>query len=190
MRRPTNRRKRDKGAERCLRTTRLSWSKSLVPLLLLSTLLCLLAPSRSYAATQDEVFKSIEQSVGEKTQFDSRPVILLLCGGGLVLLLLSLMSRRQKKAVTPRALNHPGKLIKEVLRDVPLKSGEVRQLKTLASSLEPETGTAPDPLALLLCPSLLVKGLKNSGERVDRKTVAQVVRKLQLNSESKPGKSP
>jgi len=147
----------------------------------------LMACPRPLAATptQEDVFKSIQENVGQKTDFDTRPVLLLACAGGGVLLLLWLMGRRSKQAATPRALNHPGRLMKEVLREVPLKSGEVRQLKTIAVSVASQAGEEPNPLTLLLCPSLLAKGLTAASNRIDRKAVAQVVRKMRINEPPK-----
>ena len=140
------------------------------------------------AARQEDVFKSIQESVGERTEFDSRPVILLALGGAGVLVALAILGRRQHKAAAPKTLNHAGKLTREVLRDVPINPAEMRQLKTLADSLAPETGgEAPDPLTLLLCPSLLIRGVKAAPPKLDRKAIAQVVRKLQLN---KPTEKP
>ena len=143
----------------------------------------------SAAPTQEDVFKSIQESVGEKTEFDTRPVVLFACAGGGILLLVWLMGRRSKRAAVPKSLNHPGRLMKEVLREVPLKSAEVRQLKTIASSVASQAGEEPSPLTLLLCPSLLAKGLNAASTRgstmltagVDRKIVAQVVRKMRIN---------
>lgn len=142
--------------------------------------LCLMAARVSAAPNQQDVFRSIQDSVGKPTEFDARPIILLGCGGGLVLLLVVIGSRRQQTATSPKPLNHPGRLLKEVLKDVPLKSAEVKQLKLLAETVESQTGEQTHPLVLLLCPSLMVKGLKEGAGRIDRKTIAQVVRKLRI----------
>jgi hypothetical protein len=142
--------------------------------------LVLLATSSAYAGpTQNDVFKSIQDSVGERHEVNSTPAILLGLGGALVLVLLVYMSRReQKKVVAPEALNHPGKLAKEVVKEVNLKPNEVRQLKMLADSIGEQVGETPDPLALLLCPSLLAKGVNANPAKMDKKIVAQVVRRL------------
>ena len=146
------------------------------------SLLVLLSGAAARATpSQNDVFKSIQDSVGERTDFDSRPVILLVAGGGLVMLVLMVLNRRQKKEVVHKTLNHPGRLVKEVLKEVPLKPAEMKQLKMLADSIEAEVGETPSPLAMLLCPSLLAKGLKAGPGKVDRKSVAQVVRKMKLN---------
>ncbi|HSU67466.1 MAG TPA: hypothetical protein VLJ39_11385 [Tepidisphaeraceae bacterium] len=132
------------------------------------------------APSQKDVFKSIQESMGKQEESDSRPLLLLLCGGGVIVLLVVVGSRRQQKATSPEPLNHPGKLLKEVLKDVPLKSAEMKQLKLLADALATKSGEEAGPLTLLLCPSLMAKGLKEPTPRLDRKMIAQVVRKLRL----------
>jgi len=147
--------------------------------LLLSTFYLLLSSSSlASPPSQDDVFKSIQQSVGERTEFDSRPVLLLAVGGVVVLLVLAVSKRRQQKASAPKAVNHSGRLMKEVLRELPLKPAEMKQLKTLADGIADESGESPNPLTLLICPSLLLKGLQADTSKVDRKAIAQVVRKM------------
>ena len=148
--------------------------------LLAAGALVMLATSFSHAGpTQNDVFKSIQDSVGERHEGSSVPVILLALCGVLVLVLLVYMSRReQKKVSAPEALNHSGKLAREVVKEVNLKPNELRQLKTLADSIGDQVGETPDPLALLLCPSLLAKGVNANPSKMDKKVVAQVVRRL------------
>jgi hypothetical protein len=140
----------------------------------------LLATAFAHAGpTQSDVFKSIQDSVGQRHEINSTPVILLALGGALVLALLVYMSRReQKKVIAPEALNHSGKLAREVVKQVNLKPQELKQLKTLADSIGNQTGETPDPLALLLCPSLLAKGVHANPPKMDKKVVAQMVRRL------------
>ena len=146
-------------------------------------LMCGMVSPLSATPTQDDVFKKIQESVGQKEEMDMRPVMLLAGGGGVVILLLWLAShKRQTKVAGPKALNHSGKLLREVLKDIPLSAAEVKQLKLLADSLQQQTGKPATPLTLLLCPSLLAKGLQTKPPRLDRKAVAQVVRKMQLDS--------
>jgi hypothetical protein len=146
-------------------------------------LFLLLSTSVGHAApTQNDVFKSIQDSLGHEEQQDYRPYLLFAAGAAILLLIVVVSNRRQQAARAPGPLNSPGKLMKEVLRDVPLKSGEVKQLKVLAESIESTNGDEVNPLTLLLCPSLMAKGLQASGDKVDKKTVAQVVRKLRSKS--------
>jgi len=147
--------------------------------LLWAAILPLSASSRLQAApSQQDVFKSIQDSMGSGKEVDSTPMYLLTGGGVAALVILTLLSRRQQKADSTQALNHPGKLMKEVLRDVPLKPAEVKQLKVMAGAVEDQTGEDMSPLTLLLCPSLMAKGLKSDRGKVDRKLVAQMVRRL------------
>jgi hypothetical protein len=110
------------------------------------------------------------------------PVILLGLGGGAVMVVLVVMSRREQKKVTvPVALNHSGRLAKELLKEVNLKPAEMKQLRLLADSIRNDLGETPDPLTLLLCPSLLAKGVNTNPSKLDRKTVAQMVRRMRVN---------
>ena len=62
------------------------------------------------------------------------------------------MARRRR---TPKALNHHGKLLKELAAAVSLKPAEVKQLKLLADEQK-----LSNPLTLILCPSILAKAVK------------------------------
>jgi hypothetical protein len=125
------------------------------------------------------VFKSIQDSVGQRHDVNSTPVILLALGGALVLAVLVYMSKReQKKVVAPSALNHAGKLAREMVKEVNLKAVDMKQLKMLADSIVDQVGETPDPLTLLLCPSLLAKGVNANPARMDRKVVAQMVKRM------------
>ena len=53
----------------------------------------------------------------------------------------------------PKALNHSGKLVKEISKTMNLKPAEIKQLKVLADGQD-----VGKPLVLLLCPSLLSQG--------------------------------
>ena len=154
-----------------------------LPLIVATLTLALASISRANP-TQQDVFKSIQDNVGQPTEFDARPVILLAAAGGAALLLVVVYNYWQKKRSIPRKLNHPAKLLKEVTREVPLNSPEVKQLKLLADSLENEIDGAAGPLLMLLCPSLLGKALKTAPPKLDRKTVAGLVRRLKLGQPS------
>jgi hypothetical protein len=142
--------------------------------------LCTFAPALCASPSQDDVFKQIQQSVGQKEELDYRPVMYLAGGGTVVVVLLWLVNRRRQTPARPKSLNHSGKLLKELLREVPLTAAEVRQLKLVAESVQQQTGEPATAITMLLCPSLLAKGLQNKPARLDRKALAQVVRKMQL----------
>lgn len=143
---------------------------------LLFILLC--ARAAHAAPTQNDVFKSIQESMGKEEPQDYRPVLLFAAGAGILVLIVVVGNRRQQAAKAPAPVNSTGKLMKEVLRDVPLKSRELKQLKLLADAIDSPTGEELNPLALLICPSLMAKGLHKSAGKADKKTIAQIVRKL------------
>ena len=108
----------------------------------------------------------------------------LLAGAGLVILL-AVVSQRRKGVARPRAMNHHGKLVKEVMKAVPLRPAELRQLKVL---VEDVGGSAPptSPLTLVLCPSLLAKSIRSRQARrakLDRKVVSRLARKVGVTRE-------
>ncbi|HSI32267.1 MAG: hypothetical protein ACAI43_21020 [Phycisphaerae bacterium] len=119
---------------------------------------------------QEDVFRSISENVGGSS--DPTTFYYLLAGAAGLVVLLALISARKKRAARPRAVNHQGRLMKEILRRVPLKKSEVKHLRTVAG----EQGCA-SPLTLILCPSVLAKGLSEKS-RADRKVIMNVARKM------------
>ncbi|HEY7115341.1 MAG TPA: hypothetical protein VH475_02080 [Tepidisphaeraceae bacterium] len=119
---------------------------------------------------QEDVFKSISENVGapgDPTVFYAIAMI----GAGVVLVLV-LVNWFLKRRATPRTVNHQGKLVKEMLRKVPLKGGEVKQLRLMAQEQGCES-----PLTLVLCPSLLAKGINTRG-KADKRVVMGVAKKM------------
>lgn len=138
----------------------------------------LLAASAAHAApSQEDVFKSIQDSVGGQTP---TPDLLPYAAGVVgLLLLLVVIAQRKKKVVVPRSLNHQGKLMREVLKVVPLRSREVKQLKLIAENTSAD-GVQPSPLTLLLCPSLMAATIQSKRLKADRRALASVARKAGL----------
>lgn len=129
----------------------------------------------SAAPSQEEVFRSIQQNVGRQTEDGGKGLGLLLGGAGALMMVLLVGSKIRRRQATPRVFDHPGRLMREIMKTVPLKPKELKQLKQLADeSAEP----VQSPLTLLLCPSVLARALKNGPVRVDRAVLAQVVRKM------------
>lgn len=149
-------------------------------LLLLLALLVLALPHQaaSAAPSQQDFFKSVQENMDKSQDFDYRPLLLIAAGGGVAVLLVLVNNRRQKIVRSPQSLNSPAKLMKEILKQVPLNAAELKQLKVLAGAVKTPDAAEISPLALLLCPSLMAKGLRGAGNKVDRKTVALIVRKL------------
>src|SRR5688500_16011845 len=82
----------------------------------------------------EDVFRSTQESI-DGGNGPGRMVALVLALVALVLLLLALQYRRRVQ-ISPRAINHHGKLVKEVARGLPLKAAEMRQLTKLAGQKE------------------------------------------------------
>jgi hypothetical protein len=119
---------------------------------------------------QEDVFKSISDNVGGSAD----PKTFFIVGGIVVaiVVVLVLINKRMQREATPQAVNHQGKLVKELLKKVPLRKGEVKHLRTMAAEQGCES-----PLTLVLCPSLMTKGLNEKG-RADRRVVMGVARKM------------
>jgi hypothetical protein len=135
------------------------------------------------ALRQEDVFKSISDNVGE-SGVSGRMLAALALVAAAVLVLLVLLSSRRQREVTPRTLNHHGKLLKEVMRKVPLRPAEVKQLRILAESRGDSGPRIENPLTLVLCPSLLAKAMKAKPARIDKKTVATLAHKMGLVKKS------
>ena len=157
---------------------------------LLATGYWVLATSPALAQpTQEEVFRSIKENVGPSQTDYSKLLPFLVAGMGLVILLVLISQRRRQETVAPKALNHQGKLLREVLKTVPLKAAELKQLRSLAEGRDERLSS---PLTLLLCPSLLAEavharqaqGGKGKG-KFDRQAVLQLARKVGLVTEKK-----
>jgi hypothetical protein len=142
-------------------------------LMYLSPLLVVMMSARAATAapTQDEVFRSINQNVGSTVDID-KWIPYILSGFGFVILVVLYNHRRQRQ-VTPRTLNHPGKLMKEICSSIELRPQELKQLKILA-----EDQKLTYPLTLLLCPSVMAKAVRNRSVQVDRQVIQQVVQRL------------
>jgi hypothetical protein len=129
---------------------------------------------------QEDVFKSISKNVsgpGDPTVFYA--VILAVAAIILVVVVINALRKREPRA---RSVNHHGKLLKEVLKRVSLRKAEVRALRTIAAEQACES-----PLTLVLCPSLLAKGINAHG-KADRKTAMLVARKVGLTTSPNPRK--
>jgi hypothetical protein len=124
--------------------------------------------------TQEDVFRSLNQNMNTPVDM-SRAVPYLLAALGVIILVILFNYHRQRQN-TPRSLNHPGKLSRELARRLGLRSIELRQLKLLAEEQELE-----HPLTLILCPSVLGKAIKSPSVRVDRAVLKQIVKRLRTS---------
>jgi hypothetical protein len=135
----------------------------------------------SFAAiTQEEVFKSIHENVSNSGEGSGRMFFAVVLGAVGVVMLLMLLSLRRKRMDTPIAMNHPGRLLKELGKKIALRPAELKQLKILAEG-ERRAGNAVDnPLVFLLCPSVFVAAMRAGRVKVDRKVMAGLARKMGL----------
>jgi hypothetical protein len=122
------------------------------------------------AMKQEDVFKSMRDNVGGSVD-PKLFYVLGLAAAAFVLLMVVINSMKNRQS-RPRAVNHQGKLMKELIKKVALKGGEVKQLKTMAA----EQGCT-SPLTLVLCPSLLAKGMNTKG-KADKRVVMGVAKKM------------
>jgi hypothetical protein len=140
------------------------------------------------AITQDDVFKSISQNVsgeGDSGEGGGKIFLAVILGAVAIILLLSLLSLRRKREAVPKAINHPGKLLKEMLKQIPLKPSELRQLKVLTEAEKQADSPIQSPLVFILCPSALAHAIRSPKVKVDRKVLAGLARKMGLVTASK-----
>jgi hypothetical protein len=134
--------------------------------------------SAAYATpTQEEVFQSITQH--EYSTVDISKIFPYLIAGVAGIVFLVWFTHRRRFQTVPRALNHAGKLLKEVSKKIHIRPAETKALKMLA-----EEQQVSGPLLLLLCPSLLGKAIRNQDSRVDRTELADLVQRLRGNAPS------
>ena len=136
----------------------------------------------SAAPSQEDVFRSIQENVGERPSDGSKGFALLLGGGGVLIMVLLVASRVRARQSAPRTLQHSGKLLREVMKTIQLKPKELKQLKLLADETKKDGSAEPvdSPLTLLLCPSVLARTMKDRPPKVDRAVMAQLVRRMGL----------
>lgn len=140
-------------------------------LLLATPMTCSFA---SAAPTQEDVFRSIQNNVNEPAS--GAGAMPFLMAAAAVIILLAVFTQRRNRAFSPKAANHQGKLLKEVLKTVPLRSAEVKQLKLLLESSREEPRPT-NPLTLVLCPTLLTRFMRTAPPKADRNVLEQLARK-------------
>jgi uncharacterized membrane protein YeaQ/YmgE (transglycosylase-associated protein family) len=133
----------------------------------------LVANTLHAAPTQEDVFKSISDNMSQKQ--DSGPFLAVMAAIAGAAILVAVVSKHRQRDVRPKALNHQGKLLKEVLRATTLRPAEARLLKSLGEAQSLDNG-----LVMLLCPSILEKALREKSGKVERKVAVQLARKVGL----------
>lgn len=144
----------------------------------------LLASSVFAAPTNEQFFQSVRENI-DKPVDSTRFIAVLLVVIGVVLLLALFGRKKEERAARPKVLNHPGKLLKEVVSAVHLKPAELKQLKLLS-----EGQNVSSPLTLLLCPSVFAKAVRAKTSKVDRRVLAQLAKKLVQPAEPPPSTHP
>jgi len=141
----------------------------------------LISTPASAAPTQEDVLRSISQNVNESS--GGGKLLAVVAAGVALVLLLAVLQQRQQREARPKSVQHPGKLLKEIMKTVPLKPAELKQLKLLVERKRDDAEGAGElqvesPLTLILCPSVLVRAMRNPPAKLDRKVIAQLARKL------------
>jgi hypothetical protein len=129
--------------------------------------------------SQEDVLRSIGQNVGETADLGRLMAVLALIAGVIALLIVA--GQWRGRSPRPAGLHHHGKLMKEVLRTVPLKPAELKQLKLLmqeSAARGGEGGSIESPLTLVLCPSVLLKAAQARSGKINAKVVAGLAKKL------------
>jgi hypothetical protein len=99
-------------------------------------------------ATPEDIERSFNQSMDSAPDYSKLiPWAFLLAG---VIAVVVYFNQRQKKEAIQKPLNHPKKLIREVVRMAEIDAADMKQLKQKAQEIGCE-----NPLTLLLCPSLM-----------------------------------
>lgn len=140
----------------------------------------LVAAVASAAPTSEQFFQGVRENIDKPV--DGTKFLAVILGFVAILLLLVVFTRKKEQRVSrPKVLNHPGKLIKEITHAVHLKPSEMKQLKLLS-----EGQNVSSPITLLLCPSVFAKAVRAKTNKVDRKVLAQIAKKLVQPEASKP----
>lgn len=141
--------------------------------------LALIASPASAKPSQQDVFKSIQDSVGPQNDESSMRAIPWICGGVGLIIVLAIFGKRQTRQATPKTVNSNGKLIREVMKAIPLKPKELKQLKIVAEQTPTDDGEPlTNPLVLLLCPSVVIKAVNERTTRADRQALVTVLKKM------------
>jgi len=123
----------------------------------------------------EDVFKSTKESMNQEAG-PERLIALALGALAVVALLIFLQYRRKAESMT-KPVNNQNRLIREMTRTLALKDAEMRQLQEMANEQ-----SCSSPLVLLMCPSLMAKGLANKSAE-QKKAIAPMIRKLTAGSE-------
>ena len=127
------------------------------------------------AETAEQEFK---RSLQESMDAPVDPTKLVAFVLAMVALILAAVVFNKWRAVagrprSTRALNSPGKLIREICKGVNLRPVEIKQLRVLC-----DQQNIASPLVMLLCPSVLGKAVKENQKRIDRSVLGALAKKI------------
>lgn len=114
--------------------------------------------------TSEEVFRSFKENMS--TDPTSGTLLPFILAGAALVILLAVIGNRQREKASPKAVNHSGKLLREVAKAAGMKPTEVKKLKALAQQAGERQGSPlHSPLTLLLCPSVLAATMRQTREK-------------------------
>lgn len=164
------------------------WVAHALPYVLFAAAMLLL-DSIGRAATQEEFFRSMQQSVssgpgGGSGEITARGLATFLGVVGLIVAVAVLVHRVHRRLSnrrhapprplsSPTSINQPKKLAKEIARAAGLSGEEMRQLKAAAE----QQGHA-SPLTLLICPSLLIDAARKDDTTADKSVLTRIARRM------------
>ncbi|MCS7034008.1 MAG: hypothetical protein NZ561_08440 [Phycisphaerae bacterium] len=138
-----------------------------------------LAPSAAPGETAEQRFKrSLQESIDQTVE--PRQLAAFFVAAFALILMVAVVNRwrgRAGRRAAPRTLHSPGKLVREVSRQVQLRPAEIKQLKVLC-----EQQQISSPLVMLLCPSVLGKAVRENRRRIDRGVLNGLARKITRGS--------
>jgi flagellar biosynthesis component FlhA len=123
----------------------------------------------------EDVFKHTQESMADEP--GAERLIALMLGGVAVIVLLIVLQARRKPESLPKPVNNQNRLLKEMMKTLPLKDAEMKQLKQLADEQQ-----CSSPLVLLMCPSLMAKALASKSPEA-RRAMAPTIKKLTSGNE-------
>lgn len=123
----------------------------------------------------EDVFRETQDSMN--TAPASKWVLALLLGTAAIVMLLVLVNQRRKRQVMPKTLNSPSKLNREILRQLPIRPAELKQLKVLADQQD-----CSNPLLLILCPSIFQRAIRGRSDKTDSRILKHVAIKVGVAS--------
>jgi hypothetical protein len=100
--------------------------------------------------TEEDILRSFNQNMDQAPDY-GRMIPWLLAAVGAVVIVVCFRNWQKRQAV-PKKLNHPRKLVREIVRGIEIDPAEMKRITQLARELNCQS-----PLTILLCPSLTAK---------------------------------